>query len=115
MVVKRKQPAGKRKQVNQKLCFSKRLLIADYVILVLLLGGFFVPSLDTMNWSIVVTAWIAQLAISTGAYYWKAKAENLVKLPLLLLADLPEDMREKSDPNQIIASVLGIGTHNNNG
>ena len=97
-----------------KLCFSKKLLIADYAILVLMLAGFFVPGIDTMNWAIVVIPWIAQIAISTGAYYWKAKAENLVKLPLMLLAQLPEDMRDKSDPNQIIASVLGIGTHNNN-
>lgn len=104
---------GKRKQLP-KVCFSKKLLIADYVILVLMLAGFFVPDFDTLNWAIIVCAWIAQVAISTGAYYWKAKAENLVKLPLLLLAQLPEDMREKSDPNQIIAAVLGIGTNNNN-
>ena len=105
------------KQKQSKLCFSKKLLIADYAILVLMIVVFFVFSLsnhDTSNCAIVIGAWIAQIAISTGAYYWKSKAENLVKLPLLLLAQLPEDMREKSDPNQIIASVLGIGTHNNN-
>lgn len=107
---------GKRQQ-PPKLCFSKKLLIADYAILVLMIVVFFAFSLnghDTSNCAIVVGAWIAQIAISTGAYYWKSKAENLVKLPLLLLADLPEDMRDKSDPNQIIASVLGIGTNNNN-
>ena len=60
----------------------------------------------------MVSAWIAQVAISKGAYYWKAKAENLVKLPLLLLAELPKDMRERADPNAIIEAVLGIGTHN---
>ena len=77
--------------------------------------AFFVFNLnghDTGNCSIVVSAWIAQVAISTGAYYWKAKAENLVKLPLLLLAELPKDMRERADPNAIIVAVLGIGTHN---
>ena len=107
---------GKRQQ-PPRLCFSKKLLIADYAILVLMIVVFFVFSMtdhDTSNCAIVVGAWIAQVAISTGAYYWKSKAENLVKLPLLLLADLPEDMREKSDPNQIISAVLGIGTHNNN-
>ena len=61
--------------------------------------------------AIVIGAWIAQVAISSGFYYWKSKSENLIKLPILLLADLPEDMREKADPNQIIASVLGIGTN----
>ena len=99
---------------GKKLCFSKKLLIADYAILVLMVVVFFVFSVtghDTSNCAIVVGAWIAQIAISTGAYYWKAKAENLVKLPMELLKDLPEDMRERADPNQIIASVLGIGTH----
>lgn len=106
MIAEQKKPS--------KLCFSKKLLIADYAILVLMLGMFALPGFDAMNWALVVVAWVAQVTVSTGAYYWKAKAENLVKLPLLLLAQLPEDMREKSDPNQIIASVLGIGTHNNN-
>lgn len=105
---------GKRQQPSKRFCFSKGLLIADYVILVAMLARFFEPGIDTLNWAIVVVAWIAQVAISTGAYYQKAKAENLVKLPLLLLAELPDDMRQRVDPNQIIASVLGIGTNNNN-
>ena len=97
--------------------FSKWLLIADYVILgvmLLTLWRLIVLDKNAAEWAIATGAWIAQIAISTGAYYWKAKSENLVKLPILLLKDLPEDMREKADPNQIIASVLGIGTHNNN-
>ena len=98
--------------MKKKMCFSKKLLIADYVILLLLVALFFVPGIDTMNWTILVTAWIAQLAISTRSYYKKAEAENLIKLPILLLADLPEDMRERADPTQIIASVVGIGTSN---
>ena len=97
--------------------FSKRLLIADYAILgvlLLILGLLIAFDKNAADWAIACGAWIAQIAISTGAYYWKAKSENLVKLPILLLKDLPDDMREKADPNQIIASVLGIGTHNNN-
>ena len=96
---------------NKKLCFSKKLLIADYAILLLLILMFFLPSIDKDNLSMVLATWIAQIAISSGCYYWKAKAENLVKMPVLLLNDLPEDMRERADPNQIIASVLGIGTN----
>ena len=95
-----------------KMCFSKKLLIADYTILILLLLLFLLPKADKTNLSIVLVAWIAQIAISTGAYYWKAKAENLVKLPIVMLNDIPADMRERIDPNSIIASVLGIGTSN---
>ena len=75
---------------------SKQLRIADDAILALMVAAFFVFNLnghDTGNCSIVVSAWIAQVAISTGAYDWKAKAENLVKLPLLLLVELPKDIR----------------------
>lgn len=97
---------------KSKPCFSKKLLITDYVILGLLLLAFFVPSIDKASWAMIVVAWIAQVAVSSGAYYWKAKAENLVKLLIIMLNNIPEDMRNKTDPNQIIASVLGIGTHN---
>ena len=102
-------------QRNHRKCkeFSKKLLIADYVILALLLIAFFAPWIDTSSWAMVIAAWIAQIAISSGAYYWKSKSENLVKLPIAMLNDIPADMRERADPNQIIASVLGIGTNNN--
>ena len=102
-------PRRKRKE----LCFSKKLLIVDYAVLFLLLVLFLLPDVDKINLAIVIVAWIAQIAISTGAYYWKAKAENLVKLPIVMLKDIPEDMKDKADPNSIIASVMGIGTSNN--
>lgn len=92
-------------------CFSKKLLAVDYVILVSLIAAFIVFTIlkmDTTNLAIVIGAWIAQVAVSSGFYYWKAKSENLVKMPIQMLKDLPEDMKEKADPNQIIASVLGI-------
>lgn len=94
-----------------KLCFSKKLLIADYLLLVLMAGVFVYFTYvgkDTTNCAIVIGAWIAQLAVSSGFYYWKAKCENLVKMPIQMLKDLPEDMKEKADPNQIIASVMGL-------
>lgn len=97
---------------KRKMCFSKKLLIVDYTILAVLLLLFLLPDADKTNLAIVLVAWIAQIAISTGAYYWKAKAENLVKLPIVMLNDIPADMKEKVDPNSIIASVLGIGTSN---
>ena len=96
---------------KQKLCFSKKLLIADYMVLAVLLAWLVVFSYlgkDTSNLAIVIVAWIAQLAVSSGFYYWKAKSENLIKMPIQMLKDLPEDMKEKADPNQIIASVLGL-------
>ncbi len=104
---------GKRQQ-GTNMCFSKKLLLADYVVLLVMVLMFLSPDTDKPSLSIITAAWIAQIAISSGAYYWKAKSENLVKLPITMLKDIPDDMREKADPNQIIASVLGIGTNNNN-
>lgn len=98
----------------KKLEFSKKLLIADYAILILMVAAFFVFAVmdkDTSNCAIIIGGWIAQIAISSGAYYWKAKAENIVKLPITMLKEIPEDMKEKADPNQIIASILGLGNY----
>lgn len=89
----------------------------DYLVLALILREFFEAArvgLDVTNHAILTGAWIAQIAISSGAYYWKSKAENLVKLPIYMLRELPRDMREKADPNQIISAIMGIGTNNNN-
>lgn len=96
----------------QKLAFSKKLLIADYIVLLLLIVLSVLPEV-TIDLSMVIVAWIAQIAISSGCYYWKSKAENLIKLPIQIIKELPADMREKADPNSIIASVIGMGTHNN--
>lgn len=97
--------------------YSKKLLDRDYKILGVMLVILIVLIIfdkGATEWAVATGAWIAQIAISTGAYYWKSKSENLVKLPILLLNDLPEDMREKADPNSIISSIMTIGTHNNN-
>lgn len=87
------------------------MLAVDYLILLCMVVAFIAFTLkgsDTSNCAIVVGAWIAQIGVSSAAYYWKAKAENLMKMPIQMLEDLPEDMKEKADPNQIIASVLGL-------
>ena len=102
----------KENKLLSRYCFSKKLLMADYAILLLLILLFLMPETDKGNLSMVMVAWIAQIAISSGAYYWKAKSENLIKMPIQMLNELPEDMRERADPNQIIASVLGIGSNN---
>lgn len=94
--------------------FCKKLLIADYSVLILLIAAFLYMTLkgyDTYNYSIVLSAWIAQIGVCSGFYYWKAKAENLVKLPIYMLQEMPEDMKDRTDPNQIVASIISINTH----
>ena len=115
--------------------FSKKLLIADYTIAILLIMAFFicayingaytmrtmnemiemgwditvvtiVPPYDLSMFNIVLSTWIIQLGVSSGAYYVLVKSERKIELPIKLLNDLPEDVKEKVDTTQIITTVL---------
>lgn len=102
--------SGDNEEMKKKVEFCKKLLIADYVILALLLIVFCLCVLrfyDTSNFAVILGAWITQIGITTGFYCWKAKAENMIKLPIYLLESLPAEMKERTDPNQVIMSVLG--------
>ena len=95
----------------KKLCFSKKLLVTDYIVLFLMLTIFTVLSfldLNTVEWAAVIGVWGAQVAVSTGAYYAKARSENLIKLPMQLYKDLPKDVQERIDINQLIDSVFNL-------
>lgn len=92
-------------------CFSKKLLVADYAVmllLILIMTVFAVFGIDAVYISAFAGLWAVQLGYSSGCYYYKAKAENMIKLPAQLLKTLPEDMKEKADPNEIIASVFSL-------
>lgn len=84
--------------------FSKILLIADYFIFLgLFITALFFPEIDI---AAIVIAWIAQLGISSAAYYWKAKNENRAKVPLKVVESLPEDIRSELDLTQIVTSII---------
>ena len=84
--------------------FSKLLLIADYLIFLgLLIAALFFPEVDFVA---ITIAWIAQLGISSAAYYWKAKNENRSKVPLKVVESLPENIRKELDLTQIVTSII---------
>ena len=84
--------------------FSKKLLILDYIMfVVLLVCAVIFPEVDFVA---IIVAWIAQLGISTAAYYWKAKNENRTKVPLKVVESLPADVREQLDLTQIVTSII---------
>ena len=120
---------------KKKKGFSKQLLIADYAIAIVLLVAFFictyingVYTMDTIDslmdmgmdvsmvsisppfnldmFGILLSTWIVQLGVSSGAYYIMAKSEHKIELPMALLNDLPQDIKEQIDLTQIITSVL---------
>jgi hypothetical protein len=120
---------------KKKKGFSKKLLIADYVIAVILVIAFFICTyingtytMDTVNrliemgvdvsmvsinppfnldmFGILLGTWIVQLGVSSGAYYVLIKSEHKMELPMELINDLPQDVKEQVDMNQIITTVL---------
>lgn len=115
--------------------FSKKLLIADYVIAIVLVVAFFVCTyvngvytMETTNkliemgtdvsmltitppfnldmFGVFLSTWIVQLGVSSGAYYVLIKSEHQIELPIQLLNDLPQDIKEQVDVNEIITTVL---------
>lgn len=84
--------------------FSKILLLVDYLILpVLILCAVLFPEID---FATIICAWIGQLAVTSGAYYWKAKNENRIKIPIKVIKSLPKDLRDSVDLTAIITSII---------
>lgn len=118
-----------------KIGFSKKLLFADYIIALMLIIGFFIcitingiygrhmfefmvsNGIDVSNLSlpqlfslegfgILLASWVIQLGISSGAYYILCKSEHKIQLPMQLIKELPDDIKENVDMTQIITTVL---------
>jgi type IV secretory pathway VirB3-like protein len=87
-----------------KMEFSKKLLIADYIVLLCLFA--LAIKFDTVDFSSIIIAWIAQIGISSAAYYWKAKTENRVKVPIKVIESLPSKMLNKIDLTQVITAII---------
>ena len=84
--------------------FSKKLLIADYVVLIaLVVLQIIFPNIEL---SAIIIAWMAQIAVSSGAYYWKARHENRMKIPISVIRSLPKSMRSEIDLTQIIVALV---------
>ena len=115
--------------------FSKKLLIADYVIAIILVMVFFIcscingiytmntidkliemgtdvsmvtitPPFDLNIFGVFLSTWIIQLGVSSGAYYVLIKSERKIELPIKLLNELPQDVKEQVNVTEIITSVL---------
>lgn len=120
---------------KKKRGFSKKLLIADYVIAIIMIVVFFVCAMfngvyvastttellqmrtDMLGVSIsapfnldifgiFLSTWIIQLGVSSAAYYSVIKSEHKMQMPMMLLEDLPQDIKENIDMTQVITTVL---------
>lgn len=115
--------------------FSKKLLIADYIISLLLIAGFFIclslngayakevysaminngidisyssiPQLYSLDgFGVLLSVWIAQLGISSGAYYLMSRSDHKIQLPMAMLNTMPDDIKNQLDMTQVITTVL---------
>lgn len=84
--------------------FSKVLMALDYLILIVL----FVCTIcfPMVELTTITVAWIAQLGVSTGFYYWKSKMENKVKIPIYVLKSMPKEFRSEMDLTQIVQTII---------
>ena len=85
--------------------FSKKLLFVDYIIMVILIICTLIWG-DTIDLSTIVAAWAGQIGISSVAYYWKAKCENRIKVPIAVIESLPPEVQDKVDMTEIITSII---------
>lgn len=115
--------------------FSKKLLFADYIIAIALVIGYFIcvginglyakNVIDTMinngfdiscmtvpqilsldGFGVLLGVWIAQLGISSGAYYMMSKSDHRIQLPMAMLNTMPNEIKEQLDMTQVITTVL---------
>ena len=64
------------------------------------------PPFNLDMFGVLLGTWIIQLGVSSGAYYVLIKSEHKMELPIQLLNDLPQDIKEQVDVTQVITSVL---------
>ena len=58
------------------------------------------------GFGVLLGIWIAQLGISSGAYYMLIKSEHKIQLPMQMINELPDDVKEQVDMNELITTVL---------
>lgn len=120
---------------NKKRGFSKNLLIADYVVTVVLIMALFIcsiangvyimnttkelvalghdvsmititPPFNLDGFGVFFSAWIAQLGISSYAYYSLVKRERKIEMPMKMLETIPDDIKDRLDMTSIFETVL---------
>lgn len=65
-----------------------------------------VQLLNLDGFGVLLGIWIAQLGISSGAYYMLVKSEHKIQLPMQMINELPDDVKEQVDMNELITTVL---------
>lgn len=113
--------------------FSKKLLAFDYIIMAILLAilvicavvnGIYIQNItqemisngmdismisvpfDISTLATICSVWATQLAVSSGSYYILIRSDHKIEYPIRMISELPEDIKDKVDYDNLIANVL---------
>ena len=121
--------------MKKKKEFSKKLLLLDYIIAGILLAVFFIcegingiyvinmmnnliqlgtdisivtisPPFNLDMFGVLLSTWVIQLGLSSGAYYIMCKSDHKIQLPMMLINEMPDNIKEQVDMTTIITTVL---------
>ena len=76
----------------------------DYMLMVVLI--ILTVVFSNIDFIALDIAWIAQLGISSTAYYWKSKSDNKTKIPINVIKSLPKELRDDIDITQVIVASI---------
>lgn len=115
--------------------FSKKLLALDYMVAAVLILAFFIcegingfytinttnqliqmnsdlslatitPPFNLDMFGVLLSTWIIQLGVSSGAYYLMCKSDHKIQLPIKLINEMPDDIKQDVDMTAVITTVL---------
>lgn len=95
--------SGEKKEKKRFEC-SKLILVFEALVLITLLVC--KVRFQEIDFDAIIVAWITSMGISIAAYYWKAKTENRVKVPMAVITSLPEEVRKDLDITQVITAII---------
>lgn len=95
--------SGEKKEKKRFECSKLILVFEALVLIALLVCKVKFPEVD---FDTIIVAWIANMGTTFAAYYWKAKTENRVKVPMAVITSLPEEVRKDLDMTQVITAII---------
>lgn len=96
----------KTKKATEKVTASKKIIIASYAIVSVLVSVIVVGTFkgyDMSAVSVITTAAFLEVSASNAFYFWKAKKENVMKIAVGSVKDNPE----LADKIATVISALG--------
>ena len=64
------------------------------------------PPFNLDMFGVLLSTWVIQLGLSSGAYYIMCKSDHKIQLPMTLINEMPDNIKEQVDMTTIITTVL---------